>query len=123
MGGKLRNALRPPALLGLAAAMPLAAASQCDLEVDLEVSDPEPASGEEKEVQVSVTNNEPVSVPDVSVEVEMPATRVEVVDADPSHGRYSASEGVWEVGELASGRTAELLLTVEVRELEPGEEP
>jgi uncharacterized repeat protein (TIGR01451 family) len=76
--------------------------------------DPDPVIvGEDLTYTVTVTNNGPSDATGVSVTDTLPSGVTYNSDT-PSQGSYDNSTGVWDVGNLASGASATLILVVTV---------
>ena len=85
---------------------------------DLELSiTPDSESSAQDEVQsftITVINNGPISAPDAVVKVPIPDEH-DIVLANPSLGDYSSSTQKWNVGELLSGQSATLAITIRLQ--------
>ena len=77
------------------------------------MSDAAPLEGATIAYDITVTNNGPDDATGVQVTDALPAG-VSFVSANASAGSYDETSGVWDVGPLALGETAELLIQVSV---------
>src|SRR5262245_17817465 len=84
-----------------------------DLAVTKTVSNATPNVGNNITFLVSVTNNGPNNATGVSVNDLLPAG-LTFVSAVPSQGNYSATTGIWSLGNVARGQTATLQITAQV---------
>ncbi len=84
-----------------------------DLQVDKGVDDPSPNEGDTVVYTVTVTNEGPNGGTGIAIADALPAG-VSFVSAAASRGTYDEGTGNWNVGTLASGVSATLLLTATV---------
>ena len=88
-------------------------AAAADIRVTKTVSDPTPAVGNNVTFTVAARNLGPNNATGVQVRDVLPAG-VTFVSAAPSQGTYSAGTGIWNIGNLATGITVTLQITVTV---------
>ena len=69
--------------------------------------------GDEATYTISLINKGPSTATGVAVTDELPS-EVQFISNAPSQGTYDATSGIWTVGELASGASATLNITVKV---------
>ena len=93
------------------AAILLNGATQSDLALALTSDDLTPEAGDTLTVALTVTNNGVDDATGVRIEALLPVNLSYVSDA-ASSGGYDQNNGIWDVGNLASGAGAELLLTL-----------
>ncbi|HZW39919.1 MAG TPA: collagen-binding domain-containing protein [Ignavibacteriaceae bacterium] len=86
---------------------------QADLRLQKTVSNPNAQNGDEVTYTITVTNDGPNSTTGVKVKDVLPEG-LEFISATPSVGTYDLATGIWDVGTLASGASATLLITVSV---------
>jgi uncharacterized repeat protein (TIGR01451 family) len=84
-----------------------------DLAITKTVSNLHPNPGDTITFIVTLTNNGPAGATGVQVTDPLPAG-LSFITANPSQGTYTAAGGLWNVGSLASGATATLVLTAQV---------
>jgi uncharacterized repeat protein (TIGR01451 family) len=89
------------------------AAGSSDLAVSKSVSDAGPHEGDTITYHITVRNNGPGDATGVQVTDALPAG-LSFVSANASAGSYDEASGVWNVGALAGGETAELHIQVSV---------
>ncbi|MGH2597358.1 MAG: DUF7507 domain-containing protein [Actinomycetota bacterium] len=89
------------------------ASGSADLAVTKTVSNAAPHEGDTITYDITVTNNGPDDASGVQVTDALP-TGVTFVSASPSAGTYDKISGVWDVGALAVGESAELQIQVRV---------
>ena len=83
---------------------------RADLQLSKIVSDPSPNVGDTVTFLVTLNNNGPDAATNVSVADLLPAGLSLVLPATPSQGSYDGGTGVWDVGSLANGAEATLVL-------------
>lgn len=94
---------------------PVAITINCpDLSVSISPVSGSSAQGETQTYTVTVTNNGPITAPDAIIKVPIPAER-QLVLANPSAGTYSSSSFLWNVGQLTTGQSATLQITMRVQ--------
>jgi len=84
-----------------------------DIAITKTVNNPNPAVGANVTFTVSAHNLGPNATTALQVTDNLPSG-VTLVSAAPSQGTYTAGTGIWDVGVLASGATATMLLVVNV---------
>ncbi|WP_231189422.1 DUF11 domain-containing protein [Haladaptatus sp. DYF46] len=84
-----------------------------DLELTKTVNESSPNVGDNVAFNVTVTNNGPNATSNVNVEDALP-DGVSFVSADATQGSYDDVNGVWSVGELATGDSSTLTLIATV---------
>ena len=87
--------------------------TQADLSLVKTVSDPNPEVGSVVEWTVSVTNSGPDTAWHTTVQEALPAG-LTFVGSRASAGTYDFESGVWNVGHLANGETAEMVISTSV---------
>jgi uncharacterized repeat protein (TIGR01451 family)/MYXO-CTERM domain-containing protein len=92
---------------------PLKIVASADIRVTKTVSDATPAVGTNVTFTVSARNLGPNNATGVHVRDVLPAG-VTFVSAAPSRGTYNAATGLWNIGNLATGVTVTLQITVTV---------
>jgi len=85
---------------------------EADLSISKLVSSATPAEGDVVLVTLTASNLGPCDVADAEVEYALPAGLTYLID--DSFGDYDADAGEWEVGELADGESATLVIKAEV---------
>jgi len=85
--------------------------TSADLAVTLAVAPTEPDAGDTVAVTVSLTNQGPDDATGVAVDLLLPS-KLEPIAATPDAGAYD--EGAWTVGDLGSGASLDLEVTVRV---------
>jgi|GEM_PF-1273229 len=93
------------------AALLLNGVTQSDLALALTSDDLTPEAGEILTVALNVTNNGVDDATGVRIEELLPGN-LSYVSGTASSGSYDQNSGIWDVGNLASGAGAELLLTL-----------
>jgi uncharacterized repeat protein (TIGR01451 family) len=88
-------------------------AAAADIRVTKSVNDPTPAVGNNVTFTMTARNLGPDDATGVQVRDVLPAG-VTFVSATPSQGTYTVGTGVWNIGNLANGVTANLHITVTV---------
>jgi uncharacterized repeat protein (TIGR01451 family) len=89
----------------------LIVAAAADLSIAQTTSTATPVVGANFQLTITVSNLGPLGVTSATVSDLLPAG-LQFVSATPSQGTYIASTGIWTVGALAKGTTAQLSLTV-----------
>lgn len=84
-----------------------------DLSLTKTVDDASPAVGQNVVFTVTVNNAGPDTATNVAVSDPLPA-ELTLVTATPSTGSYDAATGVWTLGSLAAGASADLSITASV---------
>lgn len=78
------------------------------------VSPSDPAPGDALEVEVTAANQGTAWALGLVVDVELPADRLEDLEADASRGTYDADSGRWDLGWLLPGEVSRLTLSATV---------
>jgi uncharacterized repeat protein (TIGR01451 family) len=89
----------------------LIVAAAADLSIAQTASTVTPVVGANFQLAVTVSNLGPLGVTSATVGDLLPAG-LQFVSATPSQGTYNASSGIWTVGAVANGASAQLSLTV-----------
>jgi uncharacterized repeat protein (TIGR01451 family) len=89
----------------------LIVAAAADLSIAQTASTTIPVVGANFQLAITVSNLGPLGVTSATVSDLLPAG-LQFVSAAPSQGTYNASSGLWTVGALANGASAQLSLTV-----------
>lgn len=84
-----------------------------DIEVTQIASNNSPIEGEYIDFTISVTNNGPKAASSLTILNQIP-TGVVFVDSLPSIGSYNITTGIWDIGDLAVGASASLVLNVRI---------
>ena len=84
----------------------------CDIDVNIEVTNDEPTLMEQFKYRVIVSNNGPDDARDVVVNINIPSNLTYV--NDNGGGKYNATTGIWNIGDLNNGDVKTLNITVQV---------
>mgnify|MGYP003634062138 CR=1 FL=1 len=84
-----------------------------DIGITKIASNANPIEGEFMSFTVSVTNNGPKAATNLKILDQLP-TGITYQDSLPSVGIYNPSTGIWDIGNLANGASASLILNVRV---------
>lgn len=95
------------------------AVGSADLEVEIETADESAVVGGELTYQLTVRNQGPDDASGVTLSHPLPA-RLQLITVTASQGAYTASSGVWSVGDLDAGDQATLTIVVRVLAVESG---
>ncbi len=88
-----------------------------NLSVQKSVDDTTPVYNQTVTYNVSVTNEGPIGATNVRIDDDLP-DGVNFVSSNATQGIYDSSTGIWNVGSLASGESAQLAITARVFGLE-----
>ena len=86
-----------------------------DLSVNSKMNDNSPDAGDAVIYTVTVTNNGPGAATNVAITNQLPP-EVVYISNSPSQGSYHSGGGQWTVGDLNSGASATLAITVAINE-------
>ena len=84
-----------------------------DIAITKIASNSNPIEGEFMSFTVSVTNNGPKAATNLTIIDQLP-TGISYQDSLPSVGSYNPTTGIWDIGTLANGASASLILNVRV---------
>ena len=86
---------------------------QADLSLAKSVSNPQPNLGQNVTFTITLNNDGPSVATGVQIRDQIPAGTT-FVSATPSRGTYDQNTGIWDVGFIGAGISANLLITVTV---------
>ena len=92
---------------------PVTVQLQSDLTLGKAVNNPDPSVGDNITYTISITNDGPSNATGVQVSEPLSANLTYVSD-NPSQGTYNSGTGIWDIGNIASGATHTLQITVTV---------
>ena len=83
---------------------------EADLEISVETSADEVVVGDNVEIRVTVVNNGPDTAENTRASVKLPKG-LDLSGFKPSKGTYDPETGIWDIGDLAPGEEATLIIT------------